>query len=203
MNILRPRTSNPAVEHSTGAAASGATHALLHRSAAGTEDAWRDLHRRYYPLVRRFGASMGVERQELPDFCQEVFIQMFRYLDTFKGRAAFATWLYRICLSEVGRLRRRKRVTAALQMICARDRPAGAVPLEGPWTDSAVRSAERAIAGLKPHLREVFVMFEIEGLDGLQIATILRCPAGTVRRRLHQARQEIETALLGEAGKKA
>jgi RNA polymerase sigma factor (sigma-70 family) len=58
-----------------------------------------------------------------------------------------------------------------------------------------VREAERAIAALKPHLREAFVMYEIEGLDGAEIAAILRCPPGTVRRRLHQARQEIEAAL--------
>jgi RNA polymerase sigma-70 factor (ECF subfamily) len=146
-------------------------------------------------MVRRFALGMGVEREDLADVCQEVFIQVFRYLNRFKGDAAFKTWLYRICLSQVGRVRRRRRVFATLTSVLRLAPSMAATPSSGPLSEAAVREAENAVARLKPHLREVFVMFEIEGLDGAEIAAVLKCPAGTVRRRLHQARQEIEAAL--------
>jgi RNA polymerase sigma-70 factor (ECF subfamily) len=142
---------------------------------------------------------MGVDRDALGDVCQEVFIQVFRYLRRFKGDAAFKTWLYRICLSQVGRVRRRQRLRAALELVFRLNPSAAATPAGVPLSEAVVREAERAVARLNPRLREVFVMFEIEGLEGAEIAAILKCPAGTVRRRLFQARQQIEDALTGES----
>jgi RNA polymerase sigma-70 factor (ECF subfamily) len=171
------------------------TQHLLRRCVEGAPDAWRELHRVYHPMVRRVALAMGVGRDELPDYCQEVFVQVFRYLERFKGDAAFKTWLYQICLSQIGRLRRRRRFVTALETIFRVTPPAAGLPSGPPLSEAGVREAERAIAALKPHLREAFVMYEIEGLDGAEIAAVLRCPPGTVRRRLHQARQEIEAAL--------
>lgn len=177
-----------------------AEHSLVRRCVDGVPGAWRDLHRAYYPVVRRFALGMGVRGDDLPDLCQEVFIQVFRYLGRFRADAGFKTWLYRICLSQVGRMRRRRRFLDAVERLLNLDPPPAATPSSGPLSEAAVRAAQEAIVGLKPHLRAVFVMFEIEGLDGAEIATVLRCPPGTVRRRLHQARQEIELAL-GTDGK--
>ena len=174
--------------------------ALLRRCVAGGPEAWRDLHRSFFPVVQRFARGMGVAAEDLPDVCQEVFIQVFRYLNTFKGEADFKTWLYRICLSQVSRVRQRRRIVGGLlrafrlQMAVAA--PAGPVAL----TSGTIERAQAAIAGLKPHLREAFVLYEIEGLDGAEIAAVLRCPMGTVRRRLHQARRQIEDALGVSAG---
>jgi DNA-directed RNA polymerase specialized sigma24 family protein len=52
---------------------------------------------------------------------------------------------------------------------------------------------------MKPMHREVFVLFELEGVDGQEIARILDCRPATVRRRLYYARQEFETLLRTEA----
>jgi DNA-directed RNA polymerase specialized sigma24 family protein len=52
---------------------------------------------------------------------------------------------------------------------------------------------------MKPMHKEVFVLFELEGVDGQEIARILDCRPATVRRRLHYARQEFETLLRAEA----
>jgi RNA polymerase sigma-70 factor (ECF subfamily) len=55
-----------------------------------------------------------------------------------------------------------------------------------------------ALDQMKPTHKEVFVLFELEGIEGEEIARILRCPHATVRRRLHYARQEFETLLRAE-----
>jgi RNA polymerase sigma-70 factor (ECF subfamily) len=198
MNIFQQRGSNQASVTPSQSTGGAADQALLRACVEGAPGAWRDLHRACYPTVRRFALGMGVTGDDLPDFCQEVFIQVFRYLGRFKGDAAFKTWLYRICLSQVGRLHRRRRLRDAVQRIFWVDPPPAATPSSGPLSEAVVRVAEQAIAQLKPHLREVFVMFEIEGLDGAEIAAVLQCPAGTVRRRLHQARQQIESAIQGD-----
>jgi RNA polymerase sigma-70 factor (ECF subfamily) len=202
VNMPMPTGSNTQAETVPRPAAAVETE-LLRRCVAGAPDAWRELHSLYYPVVRRFGLSLGIERDAVSDFCQEVFIQVFRYLNRFKSEAAFKTWLYRICLSQRGRVRRRRRFLAALEAVFRLNPSAAAVPSSGPLSDTVVRDAEAAIAGLKPHLQQVFVMFEIEGLEGAEIATILRCPPGTVRRRLHQARQQIEAALGADSGERS
>lgn len=193
-----PRGSNPPSVTVPRSPDGAETQLLLQRCVSGSSSAWRELHRVYYPLVRRFAIGLGVERDDLPDVCQEVFIQVFRYLNRFKGQAAFKTWLYQICLSQVGRVRRRRRLRTALERVFRLQPEVAATPASGPLSEAVVREAERAIGRLKPRLREVFVMFEIEGMEGAEIAAILKCPAGTVRRRLHQARQQIESALGSE-----
>jgi RNA polymerase sigma-70 factor, ECF subfamily len=197
--FVRGGSNSPSVT-ATRSIDGAATPVLIRRCVDGSEDAWRDLHQAHYPLVRRFALGMGLSRDELPDFCQEVFLQVFRYLHQFKGDAAFKTWLYRICISQMNRLRRRGRLLKTIQHVLLLNRPDGARPAAAPLSESVLREAQRAIARLKPHLREVFVMHELEGLDGAEVAAILQCPSGTVRRRLHQARAQIEAALAVEEG---
>ena len=58
---------------------------------------------------------------------------------------------------------------------------------------------KQALDQMKPTHKEVFVLFEFEGIEGDKIARFLHCPPATVRRRLHYARQEFETLLRTEA----
>jgi RNA polymerase sigma-70 factor, ECF subfamily len=171
---------------------------LIARCIRGEAEAWRDLHREYYPVASRFLQRMGVNAGELDDACQEVFVQVFRYLASFQQRAEFQTWLYKLCLSQASRIRRRRRMHAALDWLLRRQ--------SAPHTDepewSALKTAQRVrqvLEQMKPMHKEVFVLFELEGVEGHEIARILECRPATVRRRLHYARQEFETLLRAEA----
>lgn len=170
---------------------------LIDRCIRGEEPAWRDLHRGYYPVAARFLRRMGVSGSELDDACQEVFVQVFRYLARFQQRSGFQTWLYKLCLSQASRIRRRRRVHAALAWLLGRP-----VAQTGEPEWSASQTAQRVrqvLEQMKPMHKEVFVLFELEGVDGQEIARILACRPATVRRRLHYARQEFETLLRAEA----
>ena len=72
---------------------------LVHRCVSGEPDAWRALHTHYRPIAGAFLRKLGVEGEELEDACQEVFLQMFRYLPRFRGEAQIKTWLYRLCVT--------------------------------------------------------------------------------------------------------
>jgi RNA polymerase sigma-70 factor (ECF subfamily) len=142
---------------------------------------------------------MGISASDLDDACQEVFVQVFRYLARFEQRANFQTWLYKLCLSQASRIRRRRRVYEVLDWLTGRDSSIRRDALELEWSDSmVVERVKQALDQMKPAHKEVFVLFEFEGVEGEEIARILRCPHATVRRRLHYARQEFETLLRAE-----
>jgi len=142
---------------------------------------------------------MGISASEIDDACQEVFVQVFRYLARFEQRANFQTWLYKLCLSQASRIRRRRHVREALNWLLGRSSSMRGAAVEPEWSASmAAQRVELALDQMKPTHKEVFVLFELEGIEGEAIARILRCPHATVRRRLHYARQEFETLLRAE-----
>jgi RNA polymerase sigma-70 factor (ECF subfamily) len=172
---------------------------LIARCVLGEDQAWRDLHRNYYPMASRFLRRMGISANELDDACQEVFVQVFRYLARFEQRANFRTWLYKLCLSQASRVRRRRRVSQALDWLLGRDSSNRGAAVEPEWSASmTAQRVQQALDQMKPAHKEVFVLFELDGVEGEEIARILRCPYATVRRRLHYARQEFETLLRAE-----
>ncbi len=171
---------------------------LTSRCISGDSDAWRDLHREYYPVAASFLRKLGVKETEMEDACQEVFLQMFRCLPSFRGEADLKTWLYRLCATEAGKWRRRSRVLSLLGGLLRREPTLCATA--GQEFDSALarKRVAAALASLKPAERAVFVLFEMEGLSGEQIARIVECPLPTIWRRLHYARQAFRESI--EAG---
>jgi RNA polymerase sigma-70 factor, ECF subfamily len=181
----------------------GVVRQLVDRCVTGDAQAWRDLHRDYYPTARRFLTHMGVAGVDLDDACQEVFVQVFRYLARFEHRADFQTWLYKLCLSQSSRMRRRLKLQQAMAWLLGRDAVNQRSNAGHDFSeDMAAQRVRRALEQMKPLHREVFVLFELEGVGGDEIARILDCPASTVRRRLHYARQEFEQLVRDDAAGK-
>lgn len=178
----------------------GSTRSLVHRCVAGERPAWRELHRRYQPMTLTFLRRMGVPPADLADACQDVFVQVFRYLARFEERADFKTWIYKLCLSVAGRLRRRAKLAARVRTAFGWLLRAGSgeeVAVPGlTWSEAdAERRVQAALARMKPIHREVFVLYELEGLSGAEVAEVTGLPFATVRRRLHNARHEFEAAV--------
>jgi|SRR5579859_2602556 len=168
---------------------------LVSRCVAGERAAWRDLHRTYYPIAAAFLRKLGVRDTELDDACQEVFVTLFRYLPSFRGEAELKTWLYRLCATESGKVRRKSRGWTRLIGVLASNKAGEPVALPD-WSQSfAMQKVEQALGKLKPDERLVFVLFEMEGVGGEQIASIVGCPVATVWRRLHYARRAFSAAI--------
>src|SRR3954469_10473680 len=87
---------------------------LIQRSVRGDERAAQDLHRAYAPIATAFLRKLGIRGDEIDDARQEVFLQFFRYLASFRAEAELKTWLFRLCVSEARRLRRRRKSGTAL-----------------------------------------------------------------------------------------
>jgi RNA polymerase sigma-70 factor (ECF subfamily) len=167
---------------------------LIDRCVAGDRAAWEELHREYRPQALAFLRRLGVRPREADDACQEVFLQIFRYLDRFERRADFRTWLFKLCITQAGRLRRRALLCRPLAWL--RGDESAAFP---EWSAfRAAEVAERALASLTARQRTVFVLFELEGMPTAEIARLLECPGATVRRTLQDARRRFERHVRNE-----
>ncbi|HEX7598788.1 MAG TPA: sigma factor, partial [Polyangia bacterium] len=120
---------------------------VLDRCVVGDERAWREMYRGYYSMVACFLRRMGLSSSELDDACQEVFVQVFRYVGRFERRAEFETWLYKLCLSQATRWRRRDRLRQALAWLAGQratvDPPTG----QPGWTEAAAAKKVGEVLG--------------------------------------------------------
>jgi RNA polymerase sigma-70 factor, ECF subfamily len=166
---------------------------LVERCVAGEPSAWRGLHRKYHRTALSVLRRLGVRPEHLEDCCQDVFLDVFRYLPRFRQDADFRTWLYRVCISHARVSRRRARVASLIGGLLSHS---VSESVAHPFEEG---QATRAIAGALEKLTEaervVFVLFELEGVPGKEIATILECPEATVFRRLHHARKRFVDAV--------
>jgi RNA polymerase sigma-70 factor (ECF subfamily) len=164
--------------------------ALIERCLAGDKAAHRAFYDRYAAFVLKTARRLGIERDEVEDVAQEVFSVAFNRLSTFKT-GELTTWLYRICSNRVTDRYRRQGIRRGLASLL------GADSAQSPPT--AERDVERheaeqrvseILSRMSPKKRDVFVLFEIEGLSGDQIADRVGCPVETVWTRLFHARRE-------------
>jgi RNA polymerase sigma-70 factor (ECF subfamily) len=169
----------------------------------GDVRAWRELHAHYLPVAGAFLRKMGVRESELEDAAQEVFLQLFRYLPRFRREAELSTWLYRLCITQARHARRRARVSDVLSRVLS-FLPAPSMVSTPSLPEHVARARiEQALAELSEGERTVFVLYEMEGVSGKDIAQIAEIPEASVWRRLHYARKRVRVALgdqVSEAG---
>ncbi len=163
---------------------------------AGDREAWRALHRRYLPVAVAFLRKLGTPETELDDVCQDVFVELFRYLPRFRGQADFKSWLYRLCATQARRTRTRSRLLRAVRERMEKERQLTTSVPPSTMTDTTARQlVSRALDALRDDERLALVLYEVEGLAAKQIAEIAGCPEATVWRRLHYARRTFKQAL--------
>jgi RNA polymerase sigma-70 factor (ECF subfamily) len=171
---------------------------LVDDCVEGSTRAWRELHRRYFPIASAFLRKLGVRERDLEDATQEVFLQVHKYLPRFRREAELSTWLYRICITQARKARRRARVSETLLGILSLVPAEQLVSAPSFCEDQARRRVEQALSALPEGERAAFVLYEMEGVPGKQIAEILNCPEATVWRRLHYARETFRRVLGAE-----
>jgi RNA polymerase sigma-70 factor (ECF subfamily) len=172
--------------------------ALVSRCVAGDEAAWALLYARHARTIAHFLRRLGVAPEALDDVVQEVFLQAFRSLDKFRGEAAIRTWLYRLAVSQARRSREKARVARRIRQVLVLE-----INPESELSEDQPERAERLLqAGLNCLTaleREAFVLYELEGQSGAELAAIFRCPEATVYRRLHDARKRFQAFIEREA----
>ena len=171
--------------------------ALLGRLKAGDAKAFETLVVIYQHRVFGVALRMLGSRAEAEDIAQETFLRAHRAVGEFRGDARLGTWLYaiasRLCLNRLASAPRRleRGDDAALLRL-----PAATADAASALERSELQAAlQQAIAELPEERRIVVVLRDLEGLAYEEIAEALGLELGTVRSRLHRARNDLKAKL--------
>jgi len=182
---------------------------FIARLRARDERAFNELVTGYQqPIFGLVLRLLGGRREEARDVTQEVFVQVFKSIDQFRGDAAVSTWVYRIAVNlsknRVRSLQRRPTDGASEfeEIGAPLDAPASSPTsarfsrpdqlVEGYQAEGIVR---QCISNLDPDFREVLVLRDVEELSYDAIAEVTGLAMGTVRSRLHRARTMLKAAV--------
>jgi len=139
---------------------------------------------------------------EAEDLTQEAFLQLFRKIHTFRGDAAFSTWLHRLAVNVVLMRLRKKTLpqTSLDEPADAEDELSGPkrdVGAEDPLIEGSVDRVrlERALVELPPGYRMVFLLHDVQGYEHNEIARIMDCSIGNSKSQLHKARTRLREIL--------
>jgi RNA polymerase sigma-70 factor (ECF subfamily) len=168
---------------------------LIQRALERDGRAARELHRRYAPIATAFLRKLGVHGDEIDDARQEVFLQFFRYLAGFRAEAELKTWLFRLCVTEARRTRQHRKSGTALAVRLGRLLTDGRVPPASRSDATIQQLVTRAVDRMPPDQRQAFILFELDGLTGKEVAKIGgRSLPATLRRR-YEAQRVVQQTL--------
>jgi RNA polymerase sigma-70 factor (ECF subfamily) len=170
---------------------------LVARCQAGDVEAFGTLYRNHAPRIYALASRMAGSPDEGEDLLQEIFLQAFRKLGSFKGEAAIGTWLYRLALNhcldfvrskqaKMGKVTDTLDAETSIEPAARRDTPIARIDLE--------RAIERLPAGC----REAFVLHDIEGFDHKEVGDVLGIAEGTSKSQVFKARMKLRAFLRGK-----
>ena len=162
----------------------------VRRAQAGDRAAFQRLYEDHVGRIYALCLRLTGDPEEAMERTQDVFVRAWGKLGSFRGEAAFSTWLHRLAVNVVltdhRSAGRREQREAAAGM--------GARSVPAPRAGLAV-DLERAIAALPPGARAVFVLYDVEGYRHEEIAEMTGIAAGTSKAQLHRARKLLREAL--------
>ncbi|HEY3755229.1 MAG TPA: sigma-70 family RNA polymerase sigma factor [Opitutaceae bacterium] len=181
--------------------------AVVRQVQAGDVAAFDRLIFKYRARIFGVVYHLTSNREDAADLAQDAFIKAFQSIHRFQGQASFFTWLYRIAINAtLSHLRKnRRRSFFSLEKMdpdepVSREVLAALTDKGGAERDTYTRELQEklneAMQKLSINHRTVVTLFEIDGLSHQEIAEIMHCSIGTVRSRLHYAKQLLQAEMV-------
>jgi RNA polymerase sigma-70 factor, ECF subfamily len=170
---------------------------LIDRSAAGDQEAFRQLVLRYHRLVINIGFRALGELALAEDVAQEVFLKIYKALPGYRHDKPFKHWLHRVAANAATDALRRRRPVVSIDGL--EQLPAGNAsdPQDVVARHDLQRAVRHAIATLPPHYRDTIALQAFGELSYDEIARTLDIPLGTVMSRLNGAKRLLRESLSG------
>ena len=177
---------------------------LIRRCKLGEEAAFQAVLDRYRGAIYNLCWRMTRNDEDARDLGQEIFIKVFTLLDRYDEQYAFSSWLFRIATNHcIDHLRRQRLRMLSLERDGGTedDEAEMQIPADGPEPDvvlqrrEALDKLEEVIADLPPHYRVITLLRHDQQLSYEEIAETLQLPLGTVKARIHRARNMIQQML--------
>jgi len=169
---------------------------LIQRCLKGDQAAWDSIVKQYWRKVFNVAYKFVGKHDEAEDLAQDIFLKIFKSLDTFDRRANFQTWLISVsrnlCIDHYRSVRKERetidRDVDANELAPAAKEPGPIAALE---QADRVALLRKALAALPETLRTAVLMRDIQELSYQEIADKLRLPEGTVKSRINRGRTEL------------
>jgi len=190
-----------AAEGLSGDIAKIADFDLAKVAANGNMVAFEEIYKRHHRRVYSICLRMLQNASEAEDLTQDVFIQLYRKIGSFRGDSAFTTWLHRMTVNQV-LMHFRKRTVKYEKVTDEGETPDQVVT--GSVNPSKMQivdkiALENAISQLPTGYKNVFVLHDVEGFEHEEVARILGCSVGTSKSQLHKARLKLQKLLKKKA----
>jgi RNA polymerase sigma-70 factor, ECF subfamily len=192
------------VTDSTAGCPRSSERELISRAIRGDEAAFAELfeaHKNYvYSLCLRMTGNVA----EAEDLTQDIFIQVFRKLETFRGDSALSTWIYRVAVN-TALMHFRKKGLRQISLDQRQNQDAPQEKYDPCQHDGRLRGTVdwialiRAIGELPQGYRTIFLLHDVQGYGHQEIARLLKGSAGNSKSQLHKARLRIRESLLAKA----
>lgn len=177
-------------------------HELVRRYLEGDVQAFATLVERHERRVYNLALRMTGREEDARDATQDAFLAALRKLKTFRGEAAFTTWMHRVTVNACYDLLRKRQRAPLLHERDDRDAPPRPEPSVPDHADAVELSVDvrEALLQVPLDFRAVLILCDVQDLAYQDAAEILGVPVGTVKSRLHRGRVALARALGGPAG---
>ena len=173
---------------------------LVEAIQSGERGLFADLVKRYERALYNFGIRMCGNPTDAEDLVQDTFLNVFKYLKSFRRETKFKNWLYRIAATACIKKRRRSKFAPERELSLDQFLPSDEAdvelatprwadaPLEQVLNDELERQIQNGILELPEKYRSVLVLRDVEGFSTEETAQILNLTTSNVKVRLHRAR---------------
>jgi RNA polymerase sigma-70 factor (ECF subfamily) len=170
---------------------------LVRSFLSGDRAAFAALVERHERRVYNIALRMTGREEDARDATQDAFLAVLRKISTFRGEAAFTTWLHRVTVNACYDVLRKRGRQPMLEREIADDRPGvgpSPVPDHADATDLSI-DVQRALLQVPEDFRVVMILHDVRDLPQDEVAHVLGLPVGTVKSRLHRGRIALARAL--------
>jgi RNA polymerase sigma-70 factor (ECF subfamily) len=173
-----------------------ALEALIQRCLQGDQAAWEVIVRQHWRKVFNVAYKFVAKHDEAEDLTQEIFLKVFKSLNTFDRRANFQTWLISVsrnlCIDHYRSVRKeRETIDRAVDTTDIAPAAPDPGPIAALEQRDRVMLLRQALAALPETLRTAVVLRDIQELTYQEIADKLQLPEGTVKSRINRGRTEL------------
>ena len=166
---------------------------LIKRFIEGDESTFNTLVQRHKEKVRNIIYLTLGNNDQVDDIAQEVFLTVYKNLNSFRFESQFTTWLYRITVNKCKDYLRKIKIRNIFSPIKENENELGYSPNSD---DSDIKEiVHKAISKLPDKLRIPLMLKDIEGLSYQEISESIQCEIGTVKSRIFRAREGLRTLL--------
>ncbi len=180
----------------------------IEAAQSGDADSFERIVLEYQQKVFNLAFRLLGEREEAEDLTQDVFVNVFRHLSSFRGEAQFSTWIYQVtmnhCRNRLKYLKRRfhystesidEPVSTPDGEVSRDLADEGEIPEDALYRRQVQELVQVALTRLREDHREMIVLRDVQNLSYQEIGEILGLPEGTIKSRLHRARWELKDIL--------